>query len=390
MPSQSSAFPYATDIFSNLTNPNTTPTTSSTSSSNNSSILNDNHSNLSLSSSTRNRSGSMSLPSAVYNTATASSFGYNPYDPSSPIDENASNTIASTLASLGLDDEENHTHFVEDNALHSRPRSYTVTGQLGNSMATSSTSRLAFSPFSPHTRSSVLHRPRAISLGMAESFSPFDMAQANPSSSTEVQVSQQSRLRMQQAQSETLLRSSRSSSNLVDMNVDHVYSLEDDQVTYFFVYVTNSFFFKLTSFIIFIIKEYYGQPDGADSPTSAQAQIPSRALWLGNINPSISVPDLVQLFSTYGEVESARILSDKECAFVNFTTMESAVAAKNDLESRLGSKLGGTPVRVGFGKADVNLAMALTNEAGPNAQGPTRALCKVKHFFFFFFCDWKY
>lgn len=54
---------------------------------------------------------------------------------------------------------------------------------------------------------------------------------------------------------------------------------------------------------------------------------------------------------------------------------------------RLGSKLAGTPVRVGFGKADVNLAMALTNEAGPNAQGPTRALCK---FFFLslFFWGW--
>ena len=97
---------------------------------------------------------------------------------------------------------------------------------------------------------------------------------------------------------------------------------------------------------------------------------------MGNINPSISVPDLVQFFSAYGQVESARILSDKECAFVNFMTLESAVAAKEDLETRLGSKLGGTPVRIGFGKADINLAMALTNEAGPNAQGPTRALCK--------------
>jgi len=46
----------------------------------------------------------------------------------------------------------------------------------------------------------------------------------------------------------------------------------------------------------------------------------------------------------------------------------------------MGSKLAGTPVRVGFGKADVNLAMALTNEAGPNAQGPTRALCKYMSF----------
>lgn len=235
MPSQSSAFPYASDLFSNLTNPNTTPTTPSTSSSSTSSILNDNHSNLELSSSSRNRSGSMSLPSAVYNTATTSSFGYNPYDPSSPIDENASNTIASTLASLGLDDEENHTHYVEDHTqnAHSRARSYTVTGQLGNSMATPTASRIAFSPFSPQTRSSVLHRPRAISLGMAESFSPFDMAQADPSSSTVAPISQ-SRLRIQQPQSETPLRSSRSSSNLVDMSADHAYNLEDDQVMYFF------------------------------------------------------------------------------------------------------------------------------------------------------------
>lgn len=129
--------------------------------------------------------------------------------------------------------------------------------------------------------------------------------------------------------------------------------------------------------IYYYKKEYYSQPDGAESPSSAQAQFPSRALWLGNINPSLSVPDLVQLFSTYGQVESARILSDKECAFVNFFTVDSAVAAKDDLETRLGSKLAGTPVRVGFGKADVSVAMALTNEAGPNAQGPTRALCKV-------------
>lgn len=77
-------------------------------------------------------------------------------------------------------------------------------------------------------------------------------------------------------------------------------------------------------------------------------------------------------------MESARILSDKECAFVNFTTVDSAVAAKTDLESRLDSKLGGTLVRIGFGKVDATLAMALTNESGPNAQGPTRALCKFK------------
>ncbi|KAL9540028.1 hypothetical protein MBANPS3_009919 [Mucor bainieri] len=359
MPTQSSPFPYANDMFA------------ASMSHMNESVVQ----NTMLppppppapASSARHRSGSVTLPqTAVYNDTPFNTGYSNPYDPSSPIDENASNTIASTLASLGLDDEnsddygtEDHHHHHNSGGMPGRGRSYTVTGQLvGNDM----NPRLAaFSPFSPHTRSSVLHRPRAISLGMADSFSPFDMSQATAAAAASASAaspmsSNPTRLRMQQqSAAETPLRSSRSSSNLADMSMDqqqqqqqqHMYSMDDD---------------------------YYGQPDGADSPTSAQAQIPSRALWLGNINPSISVPDLVQLFSTYGQVESARILSDKECAFVNFTTKESAVAAKNDLESRLGSKLGGTPVRVGFGKADVNLAMALTNEAGPNAQGPTRAL----------------
>ncbi|KAI8328699.1 hypothetical protein EDC96DRAFT_530238 [Choanephora cucurbitarum] len=103
-------------------------------------------------------------------------------------------------------------------------------------------------------------------------------------------------------------------------------------------------------------------------------QTPSRALWLGNINSSVSVPDLHQIFSSYGRVESARILSDKECAFVNFETVESALAAKEDLVNRLGSKVKGSAVKVGFGKADVSVAMALSSEAGPNAQGPTRSL----------------
>lgn len=112
-------------------------------------------------------------------------------------------------------------------------------------------------------------------------------------------------------------------------------------------------------------------------------QTPSRALWLGNVNPSLSVPDLHKMFARYGKVESARILSDKECAFVNFETVESALAAKEDLVNRLGCMISGSIVKVGFGKADVNLAMALTNEAGPNAQGPTRALCK-----FFLYLEW--
>ncbi|CAO3655068.1 unnamed protein product [Mucor hiemalis] len=128
MPSQSSAFPYASDMFSNLV----LNTTSTTNNNNNSSSNNPNVNIMAMSS--RHRSGSVTLPNEMYdnsNTTTtgtiasnnfsqtpfATATGYNPYDPSSPIDENASNTIASTLASLGLDVEENNTPNLVKNML---------------------------------------------------------------------------------------------------------------------------------------------------------------------------------------------------------------------------------------------------------------------------------
>lgn len=122
------------------------------------------------------------------------------------------------------------------------------------------------------------------------------------------------------------------------------------------------------------------QNSGNSEMDANACQTPSRALWLGNVSPSLSVPDLHKMFARYGRVESARILSDKECAFINFESVESALAAKEDLVNRLGSQVAGTVVKVGFGKADVDAAMALTVEQGPNAHGPTRSLCKFLQF----------
>jgi hypothetical protein len=193
MPSQSSAFPYATDIFSNLT--------LNTATTNNVGLI------------SRHRSGSVTLPNEEDEEANRFSQTpfYSPYDPSSPIDENASNTIASTLASLGLDDEENNT----PNYHEGRARSFTMTG---NDMRLTNGN---FSPFSPHTRSSVLHRPRAISLGMVDAaFSPFDMSAAKPASRF----------------NNTPLRSSRSSNNLVDLND----SMHEEDLSYgvsFYIYI---------------------------------------------------------------------------------------------------------------------------------------------------------
>jgi hypothetical protein len=231
MPSQSSAFPYAPDIFTTLPPPPSLPALSNSAS--------------------RNRSGSVTLPTDYQESHYSQTpFGYSPYDPSSPIDENASSTIASTLASLGLDDENNtltsSSHFgdrhhphLEDSVLpqstSNRARSYTVGGSLMSNEANPNISsrpeisRLIgpFSPFSPQTRSSVMQRPRAISLGMADNpisnaFTPFDMTSTtnNTSSTSNNNNNNSSSSVLLRMHDSPILRSSRSSGNLAELNSD--------------------------------------------------------------------------------------------------------------------------------------------------------------------------
>ncbi|KAG2218313.1 hypothetical protein INT45_003656 [Circinella minor] len=331
---------------------------------------------------TRHRSGSATFTTEAGLGATLFSSALNSSSvdaPSSPsVDEDAGGTIVSTLASLGLDDDD--SVYQDDHHRNSssnyaslpalsitttdsspsviaaggscsgaslptpvRNRAYTVGTRMERPNITRllAPSTMRFDPFSLETEQATQQqRPRAISLGMVDEPPVFN-------SSFHLMY-------QQQQQNTGAMRDSRSNTNLIDLlNYNKGGQQQGQQQDL----VTPASSSSIPS-----------------SPSSEEAQIPSRALWLGNITPSLSVPDLVQLFACYGTVESARILSDKECAFVNFTSVESAMAAKNDLETRLCSKLQGATVRVGYGKADVSQAMANTTEAGPNAQGPTRAL----------------
>ena len=77
---------------------------------------------------------------------------------------------------------------------------------------------------------------------------------------------------------------------------------------------------------------------------------PTRALWLGNIPSSTPSAALLAMFSPFGTIESARVLTHKSCAFVNFDILESAVIARSTFN---GKELfsGAGPVRIGFAKA---------------------------------------
>lgn len=76
---------------------------------------------------------------------------------------------------------------------------------------------------------------------------------------------------------------------------------------------------------------------------------PTRSLWLGNIPSSTTVSSLNVIFAAYGLIESTRVLTHKNCGFVNFENLESAVQAKQTLN---GKEIfpGAGPVRIGYAK----------------------------------------
>ncbi|KAG9247256.1 hypothetical protein BJ878DRAFT_415274 [Calycina marina] len=76
---------------------------------------------------------------------------------------------------------------------------------------------------------------------------------------------------------------------------------------------------------------------------------PTRALWLGSIPSSTTVSTLQELFKSHGTVTSARVLTHKNCGFVNFERLDSAISAKTMMN---GKEIfpGAGPVRINYAK----------------------------------------
>lgn len=74
------------------------------------------------------------------------------------------------------------------------------------------------------------------------------------------------------------------------------------------------------------------------------------SLGLGNIPGNTTPTSLQNLFTKYGNIESVRVLSHKNCGFINFELVESAMAARDALlQNEIGVQ-GFTSARVGFAK----------------------------------------
>ncbi|EGC32172.1 hypothetical protein DICPUDRAFT_38760, partial [Dictyostelium purpureum] len=105
------------------------------------------------------------------------------------------------------------------------------------------------------------------------------------------------------------------------------------------------------------------QPHFNKPPHHLQEEVPTKNLWLGNIGPSVTSETLKQLFDQFGNVDNIRILVGRGCAFVNFFTVESAIAARNNLT---GTMVCGMPLKINFRKEDESYKSRF---GGPPTQG---------------------
>ncbi|KAK5668012.1 hypothetical protein QVD99_005056 [Batrachochytrium dendrobatidis] len=92
-----------------------------------------------------------------------------------------------------------------------------------------------------------------------------------------------------------------------------------------------------------------GQDGNSEDFSYQEMHVPSRSLWVGNIDALMSSADLHVIFSPFGLIESIRMLPEKECAFINFMNIEDAVVARQQMH---GGRIRNNIVRAGFGKSD--------------------------------------
>eukprot|EP00835_Amoeboradix_gromovi_P000980 NODE_38_length_30618_cov_0.377142.p3 type:complete len:471 gc:universal NODE_38_length_30618_cov_0.377142:22522-23934(+) len=93
------------------------------------------------------------------------------------------------------------------------------------------------------------------------------------------------------------------------------------------------------------VNVYFGKTLESD-----HSNMSTRSLYIGNLPTSISINTLYQLFQPYGSIESCRVLTNKNCGFVNFENDLDALSAKKALN---GFDLSGNALKINFAKAPV-------------------------------------
>ncbi|ODQ53557.1 ARM repeat-containing protein [Saitoella complicata NRRL Y-17804] len=111
---------------------------------------------------------------------------------------------------------------------------------------------------------------------------------------------------------------------------------------------------------------------GDEFGMGGEGETPTRAIWIGNVPSTVTSAQLLGMFGQFGAIESARVLTHKSCGFVNFENVESALSARNALSGKeIFAGAGG--VRIGFAKVPVpssNASAGISGANTPESAGP--------------------
>lgn len=112
--------------------------------------------------------------------------------------------------------------------------------------------------------------------------------------------------------------------------------------------------------------------------TGSDVNTPTRALWVGSIPSSVTPATLLSVFQPFGPVESARVLTHKNCGFINFERVDDAVRARKMLNGRevLGSEVGA--MRIGFAKVPTRNVDQYPADGGGDLDAAVDALSHLK------------
>ncbi|KKA28279.1 hypothetical protein TD95_001848 [Thielaviopsis punctulata] len=101
--------------------------------------------------------------------------------------------------------------------------------------------------------------------------------------------------------------------------------------------------------------------NGLNAEEQGLIEGPTCALWLGNIPTSTTTSTLNEMFKNYGQIISVRVLTHKNCGFVNFDSSEAASAARREMN--------GKEIFPGSGPIRINYAKPPSQSNTPNNEG---------------------
>lgn len=123
------------------------------------------------------------------------------------------------------------------------------------------------------------------------------------------------------------------------------------------------------------LKVGWGKPTALPSAVLAAVQTgASRNVYLGNIDPHITEDKLREDFAEYGEIELVNTLKEKNCGFVNFTSISSAMKAIDGIRAKEEYK----KYRINYGKDRCGNPPRGPKTGGNNSNGSQAQDVQVK------------